>query len=214
MPSAPAEAALPFRLQLKDPDPDARKAAAQALFARGGPEAGALLRVCLQDPDERVRLYAAQALEVVSKRHQKLLRSLREALTEAPVDIALRRGIADALMSYAEEGMDAGELRRHAYEEALFHLSAALWKTPQAPDLLLRKGAALVKLRRFAQARETLELLRPADREYPMARFHLAEAALGEGRVDAARAECRRLKDAALPATLKQAVAFWAEEPT
>lgn len=205
--------ALAFRLRLKDREPAVRLAVARELFEHGGEEACVLLRQCLTDPDESVRLYAAQALETVAKRYQKLLRSLRASIAEAPDDVYLREEIADALAAYAERCMDAEELRHHIYEEALSHLETGLKKRPGDPALLLKRGAALFKLSRYDEARAALLLVPMEAEEFPLARFRLAETALAQGRPQEARQEAKRLLPLFLPVHMKEAVEFWAGVP-
>jgi tetratricopeptide (TPR) repeat protein len=202
---------LPFRLLVRHSSPAERSRLNQSLYESGSLEASRLLHESLRAREEPVRLFAAQALELISARHFAAIEALHAVLKKNPEDAGALTAIADRLMEYAEECVSADTVRRHFYTEAAGHLTKALAKSPDAPELLLRMGRLQFLLGDYESAKPLLEKVPRARAEYSLARWTLAEIALAEGRINDVQAECQALSAFPIPAELREAVRHWSE---
>lgn len=202
---------------LQEDDPEAKRAAIEALTKRGGAETVRLLRGLLHDPSPQARLFASLALSRLEDEIGQTILASQRDLEANPGSTEARERLAQLYLGYTMSGFLEGTARDYYLELAREAFESALEESPDPDRLKLQLARTHLMLGNIVDASLLLDELaqkNPADADVHLARMEVIYA-FGDFRELSIYAERARsgLESNAAPgdATTRELIEWWAQ---
>ena len=161
---------------LQEDDPEAKRAAIEALTRQGGAGTVRLLRGLLHDPSPEARLFASLALSRLEDEIGRSILAAQRALISSPDSFEAREALAQLYLDYASSGFLDGAARDYYLElarEALEEAAAAHPDPDRLTPALARTHLMLGNIAYAASLLDDLLRERPGDVEVHLLRMEV-----------------------------------------